>query len=398
MPGREAAMVDEPAGGLPVERPASGEEAAELLQACAREGRRVRIRGGATKLGWGNPVEADVVLCTDALNEIVEHNPGDLTAVLQAGVPLADAQAEFADAGQHLALDPPLGAGEAATAGGIVATANAGPLRHRYGSARDLILGVILALPDGTLARAGGKVIKNVAGYDLAKLSTGAYGTLGLVVQVAVRLHPIPERTASVAAEGDDPETLGAAVARLAVAPLEAEALDVAWRDGHGGVLARYGGPAAPEQARDAARLLGADGGLGVRIIEEDEEPWAQQRTAQRAAEGAMLRVSALPAHLPRLLRAADEHGGGLVGRAAFGTSWLRLAPAGDDELAASVRALREALAPAPCVVLDAPEAVRNAVDPWGPQDDGLLALSRRLKERFDPDRICNPGVFVGGL
>jgi glycolate oxidase FAD binding subunit len=398
MPGGEAATMEgEPAGGLPEERPASGEEAAGLLAACAHEGRRVRFRGGTTKLGWGNPVQADVALSTAALDQIVEHNPGDLTAVLQAGVRLADAQAAFAAAGQQLMLDPPLGHGNGATVGGIVATADAGPLRHRYGPARDLVLGVTLALPDGTLARAGGKVIKNVAGYDLAKLSTGAYGTLGLVVQVAVRLHPVPERTASVAAEGDDPDALGAAVARLAVAPLEDEALDVAWREGHGGVIARYGGPAAPEHARDAARLLG-DGGLAVRIVEEDEEPWAQQRTAQRASDGAIVRVSALPDQLPRLLRAADGHGAALVARAAFGTSWIRLASAADDELAAAVRALREALAPAPCVVLDAPEAVRAAVDPWGAQDRGVLALSRRLKERFDPDRTCNPGVFVGGI
>ena len=114
--------------------------------------------------------------------QILEHNEGDLTAVLQAGVPLAEAQAAFADKGQMFAVDPPLGAGDAATIGGVMATADSGPLRHRYGGVRDLVLGITVALSDGTLAKAGSKVIKNVAGYDLGKLFTGSYGTLGLIV------------------------------------------------------------------------------------------------------------------------------------------------------------------------------------------------------------------------
>src|SRR5439155_7373453 len=154
------------------EQPASPDEAAELLRDCAAGGLRLRPRGGGTKLGWGRPVaEADVEVLTASLDRVVEHNAGDLTAVLQAGVPLAAAQQVFAAAGQMLAFDPPLGgpdsAGEpAATVGGVVATGDSGPLRHRYGAARDLLLGITVALSDGTLARAGGRVIKNVAGYD----------------------------------------------------------------------------------------------------------------------------------------------------------------------------------------------------------------------------------------
>lgn len=371
------------------EVPSSPDQLAGIL----RDARSVRIAGGGTKLGWGAAVDADVTLSTTGLDVIVEHNPGDLTAILGAGVRLADAQAAFAKEGQRLSLDPPLGNDATATIGGVVATADGGPLRHRFGAARDLVIGVTLALPDGTLAHAGGKVIKNVAGYDLAKLSTGAFGTLGVIAQVAVRLHPTPAVTASAGVRSDDPGALARAAASLAHSPLETDALDVAWREGQGGIVARYGGTAAAEQAGDAAALLGAQDGLEARVIEDDEAVWAQQRAGQRSATGVVVRVSALPTDLERVLRTADAMGARLVGRAAVGTSWLVLP--GDVDAVAS---LRRALAPRPCTVLDAPEAVRSALDPWPPVEPGLLALSRRLKERFDPDGACNPGVFTGGI
>src|SRR5438552_4916680 len=190
-----------------------------------RESGGVRVVSGGTKLGWGRPVEAPE-LSVSELDEIVEHNEGDLTAILQAGVPLATAQKRFASAGQMLSIDPP---GAGATIGGILATADSGPLRHRYGAIRDLVLGVQVALPDGTLARAGSKVIKNVAGYDLAKLMTGAFGTLGVITEVSLRLHPLPRATASAVQRFDDPHALARAARELTHRPIEADALDVAW-------------------------------------------------------------------------------------------------------------------------------------------------------------------------
>ena len=208
------------------------EAAAEI-----REHAAVRPRGGGTKLSWSPATEA-VDFDTRRLNRIVEHNEGDFTAILEAGVPLAQAQTQFGRAGQMLALDPPLGAGDAATIGGIVATGDSGPLRHRYSGVRDLVVGMTVVLGDGTVAKSGGKVIKNVAGYDLAKLFAGSFGTLGLIARVAVRLHPAPERTATLTAESDDPGTLARAARRLAALPLEADALDVSW-DGDAGMLVR---------------------------------------------------------------------------------------------------------------------------------------------------------------
>jgi glycolate oxidase FAD binding subunit len=379
-----------------IETPASESEVAELLRTCADEGRSVRVRGGGTKLGWGNPFEADVELRTGGLDAIVEFNPGDLTALLQPGVRLADAQAAFAAEGLRLSLDPPLGADDGATIGGVLATADSGPLRHRYGAIRDLVIGVRIALPDGTVAKAGGRVIKNVAGYDLSKLSAGAFGTLGVVVEVSVRLHPLPQAEASATATFADAGSLARAVRRLAHSPLETEALDLAWRDGHGGVVARYGGAAARDLAGAAAELFGEEPGAEVGVADDDDAMWAQQRAFQRAeADETVVRVSALPARLPDLLRLADDLGASTAGRAAVGTTWVRLPAASVEATSAAVARLREL---APAVVLDAPDEVRAALDPWGEPDGPLLGLSRRLKERFDPDRVCNPGIYVGGI
>jgi len=369
------------------ETPATAQEAAELLAA----GGRVRIRGGGTRARWGHVVQPpDLMLSTAALNRIVEHNVGDLTAVLEAGVPLREAQQRFAAAGQMLALDPP-GAPEA-TVGGVFATGDSGPLRHRYGAARDLIVGITVALPDGTVAKAGGKVIKNVAGYDLAKLFTGAFGTLGLIVQVSLRLHPRPPQALTARGVSDDPEQLAAAAGALAHKPLEAESLDVAWRDGRGAVLVRFGGATA-QRGADAAAAALREHGCDADVVEDDAALWQEQRARQRSMSQTVVKVSALPVDLAKVLSVAGQLDGSMVGRAGLGLSWVTL-PGGAD----AVRALRAALAPAACVVADAAEAVREAVDPWDAQRAEPLSLLRRVKERFDPAGVCNPGLYVGGI
>ena len=366
------------------EAPASYDECAALLADCAGAGARVRIAGGGTKAAWGSAVpDPDVELSTARLDRILEHNEGDLTAILQAGVPVAAARERFAAAGQMLALDPPLGAG--ATIGGVVAAADSGPLRHRYGSARDLVLGVTVALADGSLARAGGRVIKNVAGYDLPKLFAGSFGTLGAILELAVRLHPLPRGTATALLEASDPEALARAAAAIAHARLEAQSLDVAWAGGRGRVLARYAGSEAVVQAREAARELG-----GGDVVEDDEPLWEEQREAQRGE--LTVRVSGLQTQLGDAMRAAEAAGASLAARAALGLMWVRLPGGG----AGAVRGLRRALAPSPCVVLDAPAEVRAELDPWDARDG--VELMRRVKRRFDPEGILNPGVFAGGI
>ena len=342
----------------------------------------------------------DAELSSTGLDRILEHNAGDFTAVLEAGVSLAEAQRGFAAEGQMLALNPPLGEGDAATVGGVFATADAGPLRHRYGGARDLIVGITVALADGTLARAGGKVIKNVAGYDLAKLFTGSFGTLGLIVDVSVRLHPIPEGTTTAIAEADDPDALGRAAHALAHSPLETESLDVRWADGAGAVLARFGGAASGDQAGAAQEVLQeATGDAGeVSVAEDNQELWDRQRAGQRSGAGAVVRVSGLQARLSETLRATERAGGALVGRAAQGLSWIALPAEDSEELIGAIERIRAELRPSPCVVREASAEVRERLDVWDEQDPARLELSRRLKERFDPGGMCNPGRYVGGI
>ena len=176
------------------------EEAAAEIREHAAAGHAVRPRGRRHEARLGRRRREAIDFDTRRLNRILEHNEGDFTAILEAGVPLVEAQAAFGAAGQMLALDPPLGADAAATIGGVIAANDSGPMRHRYGSVRDLVVGITVVLSDGTIAKSGGKVIKNVAGYDLAKLFAGSFGTLGLIARVAVRLHPAPPRTATVTA------------------------------------------------------------------------------------------------------------------------------------------------------------------------------------------------------
>jgi glycolate oxidase FAD binding subunit len=367
--------------------PATAAEVAEQLAA----GGRVRPVGGGTKLAWGAPGEPpDRELSTGRLDRIVAHNEGDLTAVLQAGVTLARAQEAFALHGQRLTLDPPDGGGRA-TIGGILAAGDSGPLRHRFGGTRDLILGVRVALPDGTIARAGSDVIKNVAGYDLAKLQCGALGSLGVICEATVRLHPLAEATITVRGRASDPALLGAAARKLARDPLELEALDLSWDgpDDGGSVLARAVGRTVESTVRTLTRLLDT-AGLETDQIEDDDELWAAQRERQRAvADGAVVRVSGLPADLERMMRASAS----AVGRPALGLFWVRI-DADPDALAA----LRAALDPAPCVLLDAPEGLRAAVDPWALGPGTELDLLRRVKRSFDPAGVCNAGRYVGGL
>lgn len=364
-------------------------EIAERLASCAADGRAVRIAGGGTRSGWGRSVAGAEPLSTTGLDEIAEHSEGDFTAVLGAGVPFERAQARFREAGQMLALDPP--ATPAATIGGLIATADSGPRRHRYNAARDLVIGVTVALPDGTLAKAGGKVIKNVAGYDLSKVMAGAFGTLGVIVQVSVRLHPLPQGTATARFVSDDPDILARIASELAHRPLELDALDVRYHGGDGMILARFAGTTAADQA---AVLCAASSAADSGVVEDDEQLWAGQRAGQRSADGTIVRVSALPTELPDVLRAAEATGASVVGRAGVGVSYLTL-PA---DAADSVERLRADMGPATCTVLDAPAGLRAAIDPWGGADDGALALARRVKERFDPARICNPGLFLGGI
>jgi glycolate oxidase FAD binding subunit len=384
-------------GTLSSVEPETFEQAAQALAELTGAGRSVRIRGAGTKQ-WGPPgSDADPPLRTGGLNRILAHDPGDMTATLQAGVPLREAQVRFAASDQVLALDPPTaGPGDdsthPATIGGIVATGDCGPLAHRYGGPRDLVVGMTVALADGTIARSGGTVIKNVAGYDVAKLFCGSFGTLGLILSVNVRLHPrLPTVTAG--GETGDAGRLCTAARALAAMPAELEALDLAWSDGSGRLLARCAGPQAPARAQRIAEAMAEWGLDGVATETEDEPLWERQRAGQRSGARAVLRVAADPAATPAVITAADAANGSLVGRAALGHFYVTVGPE-------QVGMLREGLPEgAISVVHDCPPDAREHLDdPWGVTPAGALGLMRALKARFDPTGTCNPRTFVGGI
>jgi glycolate oxidase FAD binding subunit len=368
-------------------RPESVEQVATLLRELGTQGKSVRPVGAGTKLDWGGASDGAEALETGGLGRVLEHNVGDFTAVLEAGVPIAEAQAQFAESGQALAWDPP---GDEATVGGIVATADSGPLRHRFGGVRDLVVGITVVLSDGTVAKAGGKVIKNVAGYDLGKLFAGSFGTLGLIASVAVRLHPLPDQTATATGTTDDPDQLLRVVLELARHPLEASCLDAAWGDGSGRVLVRWGGAAAARQARSATPLMELE---DVDATEDDSDLWRAQGAGQRSRDGAVLKVSGRVTDLPNVIRAAEAGRATVVSRAALGVSWLAFAPG--DDLADRVATARQALAPRACTVLDGAPRVGDA---WPDPAPAALAVMERIKARFDPARIFRPGAFVGGI
>jgi glycolate oxidase FAD binding subunit len=349
------------------------DEAAALVTSFAGSSTPVSPRGTRTR--WA--VADGAALETIGLNQVLEHNPGDFTAVLQAGVSLVDAQARFATEGQWLAVDPPGGG----TVGGLVATADSGPSRHRYGGLRDLVIGITVVLSDGTVASSGGRVIKNVAGYDLGKLFTGSYGSLGLIASVAFRLHPLPRSTVTVTGSTVDADLIGRAALELGRRPLEALCLDAYWRSGSGGLLVRFGGASAATQATALEPVLASLGLTDVAVVSDDDGLWQEQRAGQRSADGVVLKVSGRAGDLSHVIGAAHAQGAEVVSRAGLGLSWIRCSPA-------AVPALRSALAPRACTVTDGAALVQPA---WPALEPGVLALNQRVKARFDPAGIFPP-------
>jgi glycolate oxidase FAD binding subunit len=416
---RDGLVRPAPAGsavdGVPAGRvahPGSVEEASEVLRAAAADGLAVAFTGGGSKLGLGNPPErVDLLVATERLDQVLEHAAGDLVVRAQAGVRLADLQAALAPAGQMLALDPPE---PGATVGGVVAANAAGPRRLRYGTVRDLVIGATVVLADGTVARSGGKVVKNVAGYDLAKLFCGSLGTLGLVAEVIFRLHPRPAAAAVVTLQVERPEQAGEAVQGLVRSPLEPSAVEltvdeVGWP---GRLVVVFEGiePGVEAQAAAAAELLGKVGEAAVAGPGQTEAELSRLGARPYEKDEVGVKAAVPPAELPGALDElrASPAGSAVSAHAATGVLWgasgVRegdLRASGEDvaTVAAGIAAVRERLTArgGSLVVVKAPPQLKAAVDVWGPAGDAL-GLMRRVKERFDPDRRLAPGRFVGGI
>ena len=352
--------------------PRTLEEAQELL----RSGARLCIVGGGTAVAPQPDVD---LLLTTRLNRVLEYNPSDQVVTVEAGVTLAALQRELAAKGQRLALDPPQP--DRATLGGIIAANSFGPLRARFGSVRDLIIGISILRADGTLAKGGGKVVKTVAGFDLPKLLCGSFGTLGLIVTATFRVHPLAEATQDVVRRGLDAAGVVAAVAQLRQGQFEPAAV-VATR-----VSGRY---------QLGIRLEGFEAGVRQQVNALAAEPapkdlWAAHER-DRCAGPVRLKLAALPTDLPRV-EAALAPLGPDVAFSWYATLGLGFVSGAID--AAAVEALRRALAALHgSVVVEAGPAT---LDRFGPPP-AAIALHKSIKARFDPQGVFAPGRFVGGI
>ncbi len=406
------AQPDDAVAGQParfVATPASTPEAAAVQRAAAELHLSVVPRGSGSRIGWApRPRTCDLIVETSKLDQIVEHAAGDLVVTVQPGVHLDELQGKLAAEGQRLALDPPGGG----TIGGILATGVAGPLRYRFGAPRDLLIGITVVLADGTVAKAGGKVVKNVAGYDLGKLFAGSYGTLGLITQATFRLHPAPAASATVTVQCADATAAQATALAMGSSPLVPSAVELDWPSDQTAVtvacLLEGDEPSVLERSDRMRDLLqGGD-------VEVAAGPFRSGRPRLESPALTRVRVTSWPGQLAGALdairTAASAHG---LDPAVHGSAavvldvWLER-DSSPPAVAGFVGALRAGLSGlanadpgmppsvASAVVLDAPPAVREAVDMWGPVPS--LDLMRAVKDQFDPDHRMAPGRFAGGI
>ena len=405
--------------------PATVEEVAEVMRIASREDAAVIPWGGGTAIGLGNtPRRYDIALCLSHLNDVVEYEPADVTATVQAGKTLADFQHHLAEHGQFLALDPPLG--QESTIGGILAVNASGPSRHAYGTARDLILGIRAVQADGRIIKAGGRVVKNVAGYDLSRLFIGSLGSLGIIVEASFRLAPLPraERTAVVLLpSAQEAWRFVAQTANLslrAVELLNALALRQvatvreAAEDGYALLLAAAGEPAAVERSlkeigelsrRAAASLAEVDGSAQSQLWQAIAD---LARPSSPGGAALVCKAAVLPSQVPALSERIETMGREL-GLAPLLVSHLTAGivysawPLPQDEgvqraldLATTLRQVVAGLGGS-LVVEACPLALKEKIDVWG-EPAGDFPLMRRIKEQFDPQGILNPGRFLGRL
>jgi glycolate oxidase FAD binding subunit len=350
-----------------VERPKTDEELARLLCDAAEAGLSVVPVGGGRASGMGGVIErCDVELHTTGLDRVIEHSPADMVVSVEAGITLEAVQAELERSGQFLPIDPFNSPGH--TIGGLLATAWSGPLRLRFGSARDFLIGIRVALPDGRLASAGGRVVKNVSGYDLMKLHHGAMGTLGVIVAASFKVFPKPLHDVTVESRGGWPE-----VERALDLDLTPVALEM-FSDGR--VVARFFG------SPDAVKATVAGLGWG----ESDASFWNEHA---RAAPARWARIATPRDRLRTVLEALPAQA---TWWASPGVGIAHWSFKGIEDLAAA-RSAAEA-AGGSLVLLVAPDDVKKTAGAWGTPPE-TLDVMRRIKDAFDPDNVLNPGRFV---
>ena len=355
--------------GATLVEPADEKETAAILRSANETGKAVIPTGGGTKLDWGNPPrKADILLSMRRMNRVIEHAWADLTVTVEAGCSIAELQRTLAEHGQRLAVDPLWP--ERATVGGILATNDSGALRLAFGALRDLIIGVRLVLADGTIAMSGGKVVKNVAGYDLPKLATGSLGTLGVITRAVFRLHPLPRnaRTLTIAAkDANDMQRIILAIlaARLAVTAVQARPgneVDILLEGTADGIAAQEA----------VIREMGTAHEGSPAVWKAREELWG---------DAPIVKFTALPSQIS-------------AASASFSRFVVQATGIGYARFTGDLRKLRATMERdgGSLIILG-----KSELDSWGNAGDAL-PLMRAVKAQFDPKNTLNPGRFAGGI
>jgi glycolate oxidase FAD binding subunit len=372
---------------------------AEILRFAQANALAVMSSGGGTKARWGNLVAADIQLGMKRLGEVKEHAWQDMTCTIQAGCSWNAMQSTLKQRGQMVALDPLWP--ERATVGGVVATNDSGALRLKYGGLRDLIIGMTIVLADGTIAKAGGKVVKNVAGYDLHKLMTGSFGTLGVIAEVNFRLHPAEEhaRTWTVAASGAtllDASVFAEPLRRLMDAQITPSCIQLRVSRHDRKLDIRI--DARPECLDEYSDRIGSICN-GLAVAEADGGIWQSRQRLFENENAVVLKASVLPSEICPVLSELQQWAAEKIefSAVAYATGLMTVSMMPADPAIALVDRLRSRVRwlGGSVVAVQVPDAVRGSIDVWGP-DPGALRLMREIKRRFDPSCILNPGRFVG--
>lgn len=391
--------------------PQSQVELAAVIAQADSNNWRILPFGSGSKISWGGLAkDVQVLVSTERLNQIIQHAVGDLTITVEAGTKFSDIQTTLATSGQFLALDP--STPESATIGGIVATADTNSLRQRYNSVRDQLLGISFVRADGQIAKAGGRVVKNVAGYDLMKLFTGSYGSLGIITQVTFRVYPLPEASGTVVVTGTG-EAIASVTSILrnsALTPTKADLLSTGLVASLGigkglGLVTRFG--SLSESVKEQSTRLvevGQELGLQTAIYSDGDEAelWQQLSTQiqnYQQNQSVSCKIGVLPstavATLNQLDQIAPQQGIGLI-HAGSGLGLLRFDKDVKTHTVLQMRSFCQTQGGF-LTILEAPVTFKQQLDVWGYRGNAL-ELMRRIKQQFDPKNILSPYRFVGGI
>lgn len=384
--------------------PHTQEQLATIMAEAYRHNWRVLICGGSSKLSWGALVEnVELVISTERINKLIDRAVGDLTVTVEAGMKFCELQATLAKANQFLALNP--ANPSMATIGGIVATANTGSFRQRYGSVRDQLLGISFVRADGEIATAGGRVVKNVAGYDLMKLFTGSYGSLGIITRVTFRVYPMQQVSATVVLIGSsDGISQAARILRAsALTPTQADLLsaqlvsDLDLGNGAGLVVKFQSIPESVEEQSnrllEVAQKLSL---LGVKFS-DSEETNLWKRLQEQMYFGTtdspiVCKIGVLPTAAMEILNRLKSVDRGLI----HNGSGLGIVQFENEGEILKMRSLCQKHSGF-LSILQAPPSVKNKIDVWG-YAGNTLELMQGIKKQFDSKNLLNPGRFLGGI